>query len=308
MEECKILKMNNLRKYVMALSLAVVLTACSSPEGNFPGSEYMPDMAHSVAKEANLLDDYYYNTWDDRSTISLYELVSLNEPVEHTIPRGYAGKYAGERSSDNEVYVGANGMSVPVNGHVPYHYADSPEGREAAIAELLDNPFPITEDGLVRGGVLYNTFCGICHGNAGNGLGYIYDEEQNPNAKYPLAPANFLTDQFYEASNGRYYNAIYYGYNAMGAYKDKLSYEERWQVIHYIRGLQAKEKGVEYSATANTLNPAFGTPAADWSPEIANNYNGSLEAESMMAEDKPSEVPGEHSSDGDGKTTILKKK
>jgi len=30
------------------------------------------------------------------------------------------------------------------------------------------------------------------------------------------------------------------------SYSDKLSYEERWQVIHYIRSLQAKSQGREY--------------------------------------------------------------
>jgi len=81
-----------------------------------------------------------------------------------------------------------------------------------------------------------------------------------------LAPANFLRDEFYEASNGRYYHAIHFGYNAMGAYKDKMSWEERWQVIHYIRGLQAKELGLEYNAIANTLNTVHGTPEAEYDP------------------------------------------
>ena len=40
----------------------------------------------------------------------------------------------------------------------------------------------------------------------------------------------------------------------MGAYKDKLSFEERWNVIHYIRSLQAKELKLEYNQMANTLN------------------------------------------------------
>ena len=40
----------------------------------------------------------------------------------------------------------------------------------------------------------------------------------------------------------------------MGGYTDKLSYEERWQVIHYIRALQAKAKNLEYSEKANSLS------------------------------------------------------
>lgn len=285
--------MNKLRKYVMALSLAVVLASCSSPDGNFAGSEYMPDMAHSVAKEANVLNDYYYNTWDKRSTIDLYELTKLNDPVVGTIPRGYVGHH---KSDDAH----SAGISIPMNGHVPYHFANSNEGRDAAIAELLDNPFPITEAGLAKGKELYDVFCGLCHGETGNGLGYIYDEELNPNAKYPLAPANFLTSQFYEASNGRYYHAVYYGYNAMGSYKDKINYEERWQVIHYIRSLQAKELGVEYSETANTYNAAFGVPASLVEPMVMSATESS--EENMMAD-------GGHSSDdpnGNSHTTTHK--
>ena len=34
----------------------------------------------------------------------------------------------------------------------------------------------------------------------------------------------------------------------------KLSYKERWEVIHYIRSLQAASKNLVYSEKANTLN------------------------------------------------------
>jgi len=45
-----------------------------------------------------------------------------------------------------------------------------------------------------------------------------------------------------------------HGKNVMGGYADKISYEERWQVIHYIRALQAAEHKKTYSETENTLN------------------------------------------------------
>ena len=270
--------MKNLRILLYSLTLVVLLTACDAEE-NYTGSEYMPDMAHSVAMEANTYNYYYYNTWESESTVPLSKLAYPRVTVKGAIPRGYAGRYIEDKMLPAEEYAGAddlynytldkqsaNGIAVPTNGHVPYYYEDSPEGRLKAIAELQDNPFPITEEGLIRGGELYNTFCGICHGAQGNGLGYIYDEEQNPNAAYPLAPASFLTEEFLAASNGRYYNAIMYGYNAMGAYKDKISYEERWQVIHYIRALQAAETETEYAADQNTLNAAFGTPVAVYDP------------------------------------------
>lgn len=263
--------MKQLQIIGLSLVLSLLLAACSDAGENFTGSEYMPDMAHSLAVEANTNNSYYYNTFDERSTVALDQLVKPRPPVNGAVPRGYAG------GAQNRKYESDNAVAVPTNGHVPYHFADSPDGRLQAMAELVDNPFPITEDGLVKGGELYNIFCSICHGTSGNGLGYIYDEDQNPNAAYPLAPANFLRDEFYAASNGRYYHAIYYGYNAMGAYKDKMNYEERWNVIHYIRSLQAKELKLEYNAEMNTLNPTFGVP-------IAGSQETGVVDESMAAD------------------------
>ncbi|MEM6395629.1 MAG: cytochrome c [Bacteroidota bacterium] len=299
--------MKTLKIHLCCLLLAYLLVACSAPEGDFTGSEYMPDMAHSIAYETNTVQEdggYYYNTWKDESVASKYDLARLNRPVEGTIPRGYAGialraqtQSGATDQLDAELdrnYAALN-FSAPMNGHAPYYYENSPEGRLDAIENLIVNPFPITEKGLEIGEELYNTFCGICHGENGNGLGYIYDTEANPNAKYPAAPASFLRDEYLEASNGRYYHAIMYGYNVMGAYADKMNYEERWNVIHYIRKLQAKEKGLEYSPESNTLDPEKGTPASLFDPtalrDLSNFGNqlgqaaGSAETENSEAEE-----------------------
>ncbi len=290
--------MKDLRILVLSVSLVVLLTACT-PEDNFTGTEYMPDMGHSLALEANTYNYYYYNTWDNESTVELSKLVYPRTVPEGTVPRGYASNFLpGAKAPLSLEAMSAmrgtftatddlNAIATPTSGHVPYYYDDSAEGRLAAIAELTENPFPITDEGLDRAKFLYETFCGICHGNSGNGLGYIYNEDENPNAKYPLAPANFLTDDLKSASNGRYYHAIYYGYNAMGAYKDKLSYEERWQVIHYIRNLQAKDAKLEYNQASNTLNPAHGMPLADFEAMAGSHSDDEshMEAAGQMSED-----------------------
>ena len=282
--------------WVFLLALTVGFTSCQDAEENSPGSEYMPDMGHSIAYEANVLSDYYFNTWDDESTMSLRSLTEHNKPVEGTVPRGYAGVYFAQDSAASVAGVNRvmtvmtgqdqmNSMTIPMNGHVPYYYGDTEEERTRAIAEIRRNPFPITANGLERGKELYNIFCGICHGEKGDGVGYLVSDD-NQDAAYPAAPANFLLDEHVNASNGRYYHAIMYGKNVMGAYADKISYEERWQVIHYIRSLQAKEKKLEYSAESNTLNAAFGTPSAN--TQIAENLN-----QPMPLSDETETTPGE---------------
>lgn len=262
--------MKNLKKLFIAILAAVLLNACSPASGDFPGSEYMPDMAHSLAIEPNVHSYYYYNTWDNESTIKLKDLSNPRLPVQGTVARGYAGiAFAANGTAQDAMMAHLRGgsdplqMAVPLNGSVPYYYADTDDERLRATAELLDNPFPITADGLARGKELYEIFCGICHGNNGGGQGYLVSEE-NTQAKYPAAPANFLNEEFSAASNGRYYHAIIYGKNVMGGYTDKISYEERWQVVHYIRALQAADKKLVYSEEANTLNAAFGVPGAQY--------------------------------------------
>jgi hypothetical protein len=257
--------MKKLQAYLSVFSLALafaVLNGCGPANGNDPGHEYMPDMGHAVSYEANVVDPYSYNHWEKESTKSVYELSIPRVPVAGTIARGYAGiaaQSSDEAKSEMMKTLRGNGNSsvaVPVNGSAPYYYVDTEDDRLRATADITKNPFPITKNGLMRGKELYTIFCAICHGDKAAGNGYLYD---SPDAKYPAAPANLVSDVFIAASEGRFYHGIMYGKNVMGSYADKLSYEERWQVIHYIRSLQAEVKGMKYNESENTLNNS-GTP------------------------------------------------
>ena len=260
--------MKSFKVLLIATIAIIILQACSPADGEYTGSEYMPDMGHSVAYEANTYNFYYYNTWDGASTEGLWKLSQPRLPVKGTVPRGYAGVSMASNATAQTAMMdrlrggsSTNEIAVPLSGNAPYYYADTEDERLRATAEILDNPFPITADGLERGKELYEIFCGICHGTKGDGNGYLVSEE-NSNAVYPAQPAILLNDEFSAASNGRYYHAIMYGKNVMGGYADKMSYEERWQVIHWIRALQAKDKKLAYDEESNTLNESFGMPAS----------------------------------------------
>ncbi len=261
-------------------SVFLSLLACQQPGLNKTGSEYMPDMAHSIAYEANYYAPYFLNNWDEGSVKAYRELALHHDPVPRTIPRGYAGlaTAANEQMASKEMTLmqgqKPGSIRVPMNGHVPFYYGNSEEERQRAMEEIRSNPYYITEKGLAKGKELYNIYCAICHGEKGDGSGYLVRDADpakgDPGGKYPAAPVNFTLDDFVNSSNGRYYYAIMYGKNVMGSYADKLSYEERWQLIHYIRALQAKAKGAEYSAQANTLNPEYGIPVAQAEPEVSD--------------------------------------
>ncbi len=229
--------------YTLLLFVLVALASCQKAGKNSTGSEYMPDMAHSVAFEANTYGWYSLNKWGTES--EYYKMAAPRKPVSGTIARGYVGaegNHSGLSSHTAKAYA--------PNGSVPYYYQDTEEERVRATKEIIKNPLPITTAGLEKGKELYIVNCGICHGEKGDGAGYLVRD----GGKYPAQPANFLTDELIASSNGRYYHSIIYGKNVMGGYADKLSYTERWNVIHYIRSLQAASKSLVYSEKDNTLN------------------------------------------------------
>jgi cytochrome c553 len=249
---------NKIFSGIFAATLALVsFEACSPAHGNSAGHEYMPDMAHSIAYEASTTDEYSLHTWNDKSVRTVQQLWGAPRlPIKGTIPRGSVGLAAHGFDADYAeiLHGGGRGISTPVNGNVPYYYADTEEERVRATKEIVMNPLPITKTGLAKGKALWITYCGICHGEKCAGNGYLVSEE-NPNAKYPAQPANLVLDTFANGNNGRLYHAIMYGKNVMGNYADKLSYEERWQVIHYIRSCQADVKKLQYDEKANLFRP-----------------------------------------------------
>ena len=238
--------MKNLSQ-IAFLSVVVILSmaSCQQAGKNSTGSEYIPDMSHSIAYEANSYIYYYQNTWGTEE--DLHKMSSPRLPVEGTRPRNEANT---SLALSNQGLLSHQGRAIPANGSVPYYYANTEEDRLRAMTEVINNPYPITDKGLAKGKELYDIYCGICHGEKADGAGYLVRED---GGKYPVQPANFMADEHIAATNGRYYHAIYHGRNLMGNYKDKLSYEERWQVIHYIRSLQAKSKNLAYSQKENTF-------------------------------------------------------
>lgn len=216
--------------------VAILVSSCGTSNGEFQGREYMPDMAHSIAYEANHYTYYQFNTWGGEEEYRA--MVNPGKPVDGTVPFNAAKVDESTRS-----------LTYPT-----YNFPNTDEGRAAAMAQITSNPIrPANDDELKavlgKGKELYTIYCASCHGEKGNGNGQLYNEGEGP---YPAAPANYLSSAFLEAgdTDGRYYHAIVHGKGVMLSHSDKLNHDERWMVIHYIRELQAKDKGEKYNLEA----------------------------------------------------------
>ena len=197
------------KQYTNIIFAAIVLAlfAACNAHGDFPGREYMPDMGHSQAYESYVPSDrLMINTGEEEPTPLFADGKVAREPVPGTIARG----------------------------HVPYYFEDTEEDRKRAGRELV-NPFNAMHDQVIEEAKNnYTIYCAVCHGDKGDGQGTIVKS-----GKFPPPPSYFRED-ILALPEGQMFHSIHYGKNLMGSYAGQLTKEERWQVVSYIKQMQAE--------------------------------------------------------------------
>jgi mono/diheme cytochrome c family protein len=126
--------------------------------------------------------------------------------------------------------------SIP-RGFTPYEYEDSPEGYQKAKEELK-NEVPYTEENLAEGRQLYTIYCATCHGDKGNGKGYLVEREK-------ILGVPSYDDQGRAITEGSVYHVMWHGINTMGSYASQMNNEELWLVDHYVMQLKDELEGKE---------------------------------------------------------------
>jgi mono/diheme cytochrome c family protein len=106
-----------------------------------------------------------------------------------------------------------------------------------AAARKLKNPVPATADVLVAGKQSYGEHCRNCHGPKGDGRG-------EKAAELSVAPGDFTDARtMSRRTDGELYWQITRGRLPMPAFEDKLTDQERWQLVDYIRTFADKSPG-----------------------------------------------------------------
>ena len=109
------------------------------------------------------------------------------------------------------------------------------EWKAPARAAKKQNPVPLDANSVAQGKAVYIRECLSCHGNSGRGDGpQAKDLEKSPGNLTNAEMMNPHTD-------GDLFWKITEGNKPMPSYKKTLSDDERWQVVHYIRGLASKK-------------------------------------------------------------------
>jgi mono/diheme cytochrome c family protein len=121
---------------------------------------------------------------------------------------------------------------VVPRGLLPLPFGPGPEEAKRAGVEL-QNPFTGDEDALASGARLYSIYCVNCHDAGGNGRGPVVQRGMLP-------PPSLHAVRAMDIADGEMFHILTFGQGNMASHAAQLTREERWQVLLYVRRLQAE--------------------------------------------------------------------
>jgi len=147
----------------------------------------------------------------------------------------------------SKLFDDGNSSRPQVTGTVPHSagaLAGSSSGRSDPIRA---NPIPITLPFIIRGQDRYDVYCAPCHSRTGDGDGMVVRRG------FP-APPSYHSERLREAPDNHFFQVISDGFGVMYPYADRITPEDRWAIVAYIRALQLSRHAP--SAELNALDVA----------------------------------------------------
>jgi hypothetical protein len=189
---------------VAVVSLAGLRGSKSSrnPLYIFPDMEYQTKYAPQGENDFSGFSDHR----DDRPV------------VPGTIQRGYGWALAETFSPDFKYAPAEN----------PALYS----GRDKDGNFLKTFPVHVTDAFIELGRQKFNINCVVCHGLTGNGEGIT-------KMHYGMGTVrNLLEAYVINQPEGQIFTTITYGHGKMGSYGERITPEERWAIVAYVRALE----------------------------------------------------------------------
>jgi mono/diheme cytochrome c family protein len=117
----------------------------------------------------------------------------------------------------------------------------APDPGNPAATGFLDgraldhSPQPITRELLAHGRERFNIYCAACHGEDGYGAGIVVRRG------FP-APRSLHDPRLRETPDGHLFDVMTRGYGVMLPFADRLTADDRWAVVAYVRALQRSQR------------------------------------------------------------------
>ena len=188
----------------------MVLVACTAGKDD-PGTEYAPNMYHSVPYEPlTQITDEESGSW----------VSSLDNGVGE-----YYNSNPNNPNAQNMLVPPEN--SVPRSEYLPYRI---PKDSFELAGRVLTNPFDSTAEVVSEGKSLYAIYCTHCHGDKGLGDGKVGEVYAGVTAYNSVAVK--------DRPQGHIFHVITHGKGRMMAHGSQVSPEDRWKIARYVQTLQ----------------------------------------------------------------------
>jgi mono/diheme cytochrome c family protein len=153
-----------------------------------------------------------------------------NTAIEYMPNMAYGPRLAAQH--EDPLTPGQSVNRAPVPGTVPRGFTPYRYAQEDTVEAMRDvtNPLPRTAEVLGRGQRVFMNTCVVCHGETGDGQGYIVPI-------YPMPPS-LLSEKIRAWPDARIFHVISRGQNLMPSYASQILPEDRWAAVHYVRVLQ----------------------------------------------------------------------
>lgn len=223
--------MQLMKNVLIALTGITLLASCGG-EGNNPGTEYAPNMYHSVP-----YDPFTQITqWDAGRWVT-----SIEYPAYGDHEQGHAEYFNSNLYNPNHMNMRrppANTVKRNANGWLPYRLTNDSTGL--AMADRLKNPLDSSKEVIAAGKALYELYCDHCHGSKGDGDGKVatgVTVDGKEKSAYAGVP-NYHSDALKNMSEGHIFHVITYGKNLMWPHGSQINPEDRWRIARYVKTLQ----------------------------------------------------------------------
>jgi mono/diheme cytochrome c family protein len=211
---------------------AVVLLASCGSGGEDQGTEYAPNMYHSVAYEPySQITDWDAGRW----------LTSIDYPNDPAHGSGHAEFYNSNIFNPHRMNMrepAPNTVRRNAQGWLPYRLPNDSTGLR--LADRLKNPLDSTTQVIAEGKALYEMYCDHCHGPKGAGDGKVAQGvtvDGTEKGAYAGVP-NYKSDALKNITEGHIFHVITYGKNLMWPHGSQISPEDRWKIAKYVKTLQ----------------------------------------------------------------------
>ncbi len=207
--------------YVFIIAAVISIFGFRGSLSEKPPIEVFPDMDRQARYKPQAENEFFEDGRNDRP-------VPMN-----TVARGNYLNYEAVFSEDFE---------DSTLGNTKYLYGKNPDGS------FYDGfPLEVTESLMRKGKERYEIFCLACHGPAGDGNGVT--------KPYGILATSYHDERLRNETDGYIYDVIANGKGLMYGLKDRMSPEERWAVVLYVRALQRSQNaGVEDVPSAKRVD------------------------------------------------------